>query len=148
MTIFFYLTKFWFDPRVPQGYPIGHQICLGMTKRWCLSSLKYMQQLLYVNNFGLNLRVLGDKIPPLKIRFWQFKWVFQYNISHLGFQSSGFYAEILILAKYPNFRGAHPLILTPLEISQNGSFTNNQTIFFQFLISKSFLSLWMFIICK
>ena len=56
----------------------------------------------------------------------------------------GFYAEILILAKTSNFSSSYPLILMPIEKSQNDSFTNKQTIFFKFLISKSFLLLWMF----
>ena len=68
----------------------------------------------------------------------------QYKISCLGLQSLGFYAEILILAKTFNFSAAYPLLLTPIDKSQIGSFTNKRTIFFKSLTSKSFLPLYMF----
>ena len=69
---------------------------------------------------------------------------FSINIGFLGLQSLGFYAEILILAKTSNFSSPYPLILMPIEKSQNDSFTNKQTIFFKSLTSKSFLALYMF----
>ena len=137
-------NMFWFDQVLiwPQGAPgVPH----GVTLSWCLSSLNHMQRLLSVNTIGFNLRVLEGKIPHVKTRFWQFRWVFLYNIGCLGLQSLRFYAKSLILAKFFNFRHPHPLILSPIEKSQNGSFTNKQKIFFKFLISKSFLLLWMFI---
>ena len=113
-----------------------------------MSSLKHMQHFFISNMLGFNLKVQKAKIVHLKTHFWQFKWVFLFNMGCLWFQTLVFYIKIWILPKNSKNRPPVPLIFTPLKNNKSARLQTNKQYFSSISLPKvsyHYTCLWMMI---